>query len=130
MGHTNGVAIHDSACWHLRLGDRLLRLKLDAAREYAELRSEVEQAVALKGKEYFRIECLRKAASITEHPKEHRPHYEKFGEQRVAAGKYRAAIRYESHMLPVLRAIQDHAATHQPAGHNQNYETKTMKAES
>jgi hypothetical protein len=128
---TNGGALHDSQCWHLRLGDRLLRLKLDAAREYAELRSEIERALAQKGEEYFRIECLRKAApSIIENLKGQRPYYETIGEQRVAAGKYRAAIRYESHILPVLRAIQDHGATHQTAGRSQNHETKAMKAES
>src|ERR1700720_1629366 len=29
---------HDSRCWHLRLEDRFLRLKLNAAREYDELK--------------------------------------------------------------------------------------------
>ena len=77
---TDGVVVHNRQCWHLRLGDRLLRLKVDAARDYAELRSVVDQAIALKGEEYFRIECLRKAASsITELPKEQKPYYEKLG---------------------------------------------------
>ena len=98
-------------CWRLRLEDRLLGLKLNAAREYAELKDEVEQAIALKGEEYFRVECLKKVSqSLPEYPPG-RPYYEELGEQRVAAGKYRSAIRYQSHMLPILRAIQDYASS-------------------
>ena len=37
--------IHDDRCMHLRLEDALLRKKLDAAEEYAELRDEVRQAI-------------------------------------------------------------------------------------
>ena len=90
-----GKENHDSRCWHLRLEDRLLRLKLNAAREYDELKDEVEQAIALKGEEYFRVECLRKVSqSFPEYLQGNRPYYEELGEQRVAAGKYRTAIRY------------------------------------
>jgi hypothetical protein len=120
---------HDDRCWHLRLEDRLLRLKLNAAREYAELRDEVEQAIGLKGEEYFRIECLRKVTQpFLEHQQGYRPYYEELGEQRVAAGKYRSAIRYQSHMLPILRAIQDHASLHQTAGYDHDLESKASKA--
>ena len=46
----------------------------------------------------------------------YRPYYEKLGEQRVAAGKYRYTIRYESHMAPLLNAIRDYAIQHQMPG--------------
>jgi hypothetical protein len=59
----NSPVNHDHRCWHFRLGDRMLRLKLDAAVGYVELRDEVEQAIALKGEEYLRIECLRKVTN-------------------------------------------------------------------
>ncbi len=101
---------HDYRCWHLRLGDRSLRLKLDAARNYAELRAEVDQAIALKGEEYFRIECFRKVTSpFVEYRQGYTPYYEQLGERRVAAGKYFSAIRYENHMAPLLRGIRDYA---------------------
>jgi hypothetical protein len=121
--------IHDSRCWHLRLEDCLLGLKLDAAKKYVELKDEIEQAVALKGEEYFRIECLRKVTQpFLALKQEYQPYYEKLGNQRVDAGKYRSAIRYQSHMLPILRAIEDYA-------HGQTIETdspeiKSMEAES
>lgn len=124
-----GEEKHDDQCWHLRLEDRLLRLKLDAAREYEELRDEVEQAIAQKGGEYFRVECLRKVTrSFLEYQPGYRPYYEELGEQRVATGKYRTAIRYQSHMLPILRAIQDHGSCHQTAGYGHDLESKTRKA--
>ena len=124
-----GTEKHDERCWHLRLEDRLLRLKLDSAREYAELKDEVEQALALKGEEYFRIECLRKVTqSFLEYPQGYRPYYEELGERRVAAGKYRSAIRYQAHMLPILRGIQDYALLHQTDGFSHDPELKAAKA--
>ena len=109
----NGLANHDDRCWHVKLGDKPLRLKLDAARDYAELREEVEQAIALKGEEYFRVECLRKVERpFLESERGYQPYYEQLGQQRVASGKYRSAIRYESHMLPILNGIREYAIRH------------------
>jgi len=120
---------HDRRCWHLRLGDQLLRLKLDAARSYSELRGEVEQAIALKGEEYFRIECLRKVTCpFLEPQRGYRPYYEKLGQERVASGTYRSAIRYESHMLPILDGIRNHALQHPGSGEVGESEVKGMKA--
>jgi hypothetical protein len=111
QGHDGG---HDHRCWHLRLEDRLLRLKLDAARDYAEMKDEVERAIALKGEEYFRLECLMKVTGpFLESRQRYRPYYEQLGERRVAAGKYSYTIRYESHMAPLLSAIWEHATGHQ-----------------
>jgi hypothetical protein len=100
----NGPIHHDHRCWHLRLEDSLLQLKLDTAREYAEMRDEVDRAIALKGEEYFRVECLRKmAGQFLESRRRYRPYYEQLGERRVAAGKYSYTIRYESHMAPFVQ---------------------------
>lgn len=52
------LEIHDQRCLHLRLDDRLLDRKLRSAAEYTELKNEIEQAIALRGEEYFRVECL------------------------------------------------------------------------
>lgn len=125
----DGTVTHDGRCWHLRLADGLLRLKLDAAREYAGLREEVEQAIALKGEEYFRVECFRKATRpFLEYRRGYRPYYEQLGEQRVAAGKYSSAIRYEVHMAPLLRGIRDHVIRHQRPAEVDALQTKEMKA--
>lgn len=102
--------VHDQLCLHLRLDDGLLRQKMSAAADYRELKAEIQQAVGLKGEEYFRIECLRKVTEPfppLELPA--RPYYETFGEQRVTEGKYASVIRYREHMLPVLTAIREHA---------------------
>lgn len=124
-----GCVTHDRRCWHLRLADGLLRLKLDAARDYAELREEVEQAIALKGEEYFRVECFRKAAHpFLEFRRGYKPYYERLGEQRVAAGKYFSAIRYEVHMSPLLRAIRDHVIRYQRPGEVRANKIKGMNA--
>jgi hypothetical protein len=98
--------VHDRQCLHLRLGDDLLRRKLDAALAYGELKDEVEKAIASRGEEYFRIECLRKVSSpaMEDGPAE-KPFYETWGEQRVAEGGYTSVIRYQQHMLPVLDAL-------------------------
>jgi hypothetical protein len=102
---------HDSQCLHFRLDDALLREKLEAADDYAELKEEVRRGVAERGQEYFRIECLRKVteASLLR-PPSGKPFYERWGEQRVAEGEYRSVIRYRDHMLPVIEAVLAHAA--------------------
>ncbi len=125
----NGPAIHDQRCWHMQLGDGLLRLKLDAAKEYSELREEVERAIGLRGEEYFRIECFRKVSRpFLEFQRRYKPYYERLGEQRVASGKYSSAIRYESHMAPLLRGIRDHAVRSQRPGEVAERRIKGMKA--
>ena len=102
--------IHDQRCLHLRLEDRLLRRKLRSAAEYTELKAEIEQAIALRGEEYFRVECLRKVTCpFPELEPVPKPYYELFGEARVAQGKYESVIRYAQHMLPILKAVRAHA---------------------
>jgi hypothetical protein len=124
-----GPVTHDHRCWHLRLGDGLLGLKLDAAKNYAELRAEVEQAIALKGEEYFRIECFRKVASpFLEFRWGYKPYYEQLGEQRVATGKYCSAILYQSHMSPLLNGIRDHAIRVQRSEEVTEHKIKRVKA--
>jgi hypothetical protein len=100
---------HDSRCLHLRLEDKLLRQKLDVAEGYTEMRDEVRQAIAQRGEEHFRIECLRKFFdSPAPGPDSGKPFYETWGEQRVAQGQYGAVIRLNQHMLPVMQAIRTH----------------------
>jgi hypothetical protein len=101
---------HDSGCAHFVLDDDTLRRKLDAAEEYAELQDEVCKAIALRGSEYFRIECLKKVIQpFQEYDYAGKPDYETWGEQRVAEGAYESAIRYDEHMFPIIDAIRNNA---------------------
>ncbi|MGA9798325.1 MAG: hypothetical protein WBQ68_04915 [Terriglobales bacterium] len=105
---------HDHHCWHLRLEDSLLREKLAAASDYIELKAEIQQAIASKGREYFRIECLRNVVAPVaqvspESGSAFKPYYETHGEERVAEDKYASVIRYQQHMLPILAAVQNYA---------------------
>jgi hypothetical protein len=37
-----------------------------------------------------------------------KPYYEIHGEERVAQEKYTSVIRYQQHMLPILRAVRNY----------------------
>jgi len=104
-------AVHDDRCLHWILSDRLLAEKLAAADQYVELKHEVERAIAARGKEYFRLECLRRTDSA-ELPNFNlaKPGYEIWGEQRVAAGHYCEVIRFKQHILPIMEAMLNHSS--------------------
>jgi len=96
----------------LRLDDAALRRKLEAARQYPEMASEVDAALQRFGADAFRIECLRavtparaRRAGIAEGV----PFYERFGEQQVAAGIYADVIRAREHIHPLVNALRQHA---------------------
>jgi hypothetical protein len=96
-----------AATW-LRLDDRALDRKIDAALQYPELRPEVDAALARFGRRAFAIECLRPAttAQTLDAFRAELPAYERYGEQRVREGRYRDIIRYRQHVLPVRAAIE------------------------
>jgi AcrR family transcriptional regulator len=100
-------AVRAAATW-IRLDDAALERKLDVARQYPELRDEVDAALARYGRQAFATECLRPAttASMLEGFEGERPGYERFGEQRVREGRYDEVIRYHQHVLPVQQAIE------------------------
>jgi len=101
---------HDESCFHFVLDDDALRRKIEAAEKYGELKAEVRQAIALRGVEYFRIECLKEVAEpFGRYDYSGRPDYETWGEQRVAEGTYESLIRYDQHVLPIIDAIRSHA---------------------
>ena len=104
-------AVHDDRCLHWILDDWLLAEKLAAADQYVELKHEVQRAIAARGKEYFRMECLRRTDSA-ELPNFNlaKPGYEIWGEQRVAAGHYCEVIRFKQHILPIMEAMLNHAS--------------------
>jgi hypothetical protein len=101
---------HDKTCFHFVLNDDALRRKMEAAEKYSELKDEVREAIAIRGVEYFRTECLKEvAAPFGQHDYCGRPNYEIWGEQRVAKGTYESVIRYDQHVFPIIDAIRSHA---------------------
>jgi hypothetical protein len=103
-------ALHDERCLHWELDDCRLEQKIAAAEEYAELTAEVQRAIAARGKEYFRSECLRcTVATDLAHFDAGRPGYEAWGERRVAEGHYQTVIRFHQHVLPLMQTILDYA---------------------
>jgi len=110
-GESSYAPSHDRDCMHLRLDRDLLRRKLQAARRYAELSGEIQSAIQNYGEEYFGVECLKKN-NLTALPlwaESGKPHYERWGEQRKAQGKYTSVIRYREHIVPIMTAIREHA---------------------
>lgn len=116
----------------LRLDAAALARKLAAARNYPELRAEVEAALKgagsagldahpdlaarsglnAEGASDFAVECLRpvvSAAEGTEYPFDARPpFYEEYGERQVAAGHYERVLRHGEHMRPLADALAAH----------------------
>lgn len=96
----------------LELDDAALERKLAAARAYPELQDEVDRTLARHGPAAFRVERLRPAdpAADVEALVGERPEYERYGEERVAAGVYTRVLRLREHFLPVARALRELAA--------------------
>ena len=107
-----GEPVHDDACLHWVLEEAMLAEKVQAAKEYVELKGEVERALAEKGPYYFRLECMRPGGA---HLPAGKPQYETWGEKRVAEGEYRTVIRCEKHVAPIVQAVREHVAAKAPA---------------
>jgi hypothetical protein len=115
-GESSYTPSHDRDCMHLRLDHDLLRRKLQAAQSYAELSGEIQSAIQHHGEEYFGVECLKKN-NLTTPPlwaESGKAHYERWGEQRKAEGKYTSVIRYREHIVPIMTAIREHARIPDP----------------
>jgi len=102
-------SLHDEDCLHWTLSDRLLSEKISAAQQYVELQNDVRRALAQRGEEYFRNECLRPVLDPAPRFDTSRtPFYETWGEQQVQKGEYQSVIRLQ-HIIPLADAIFDHA---------------------
>ncbi|MEO8502389.1 MAG: hypothetical protein ABI609_00685 [Acidobacteriota bacterium] len=98
--------LRNGALW-LRLDDTAIGRKIAAAREYPELRDEVDAALARYGRSAYALECLRpsRTSFFLERFEMEPPAYERFGAKRVEQGRYRELIRYRQHVLPVHAAL-------------------------
>ena len=91
----------------LKLDDDAFARKIAAARSYAELESEVDDAINNNQPGAFRVECLRPVANHEiDFGPDDKPYYEQYGEKQVAAGHYRDVIRYRDHFLPLAAALR------------------------
>ena len=92
----------------LTLDRPALDRKLRAAREYPEMAAEVDRALAAHGEAAFAVERLRPTRDPR--PLAERfaapPLYERYGEERVAAGHYPTVLRFREHFLPFAAALE------------------------
>jgi hypothetical protein len=91
----------------VELDDRTLDGKLEAAHNYAELRSEVDSALVRFGREPFRLECLSPVDLDDPYGwnGDHVPYYETYGAQRVATGTYERVVTFREHVKPLADAL-------------------------
>ncbi len=100
----------------LRLSEAMFEAKLKAARREADLGVDVDQALREAGADAFRCEVLRPC--LTTGPTDGLPDaptvYERYGEGKVAEGKYATVIRRREHVLPLAAALWRHAESAGP----------------
>lgn len=95
----------------IELDDAAVARKLAAARSYAELESEVNDALGIDSGRALRVECLRSLKNEIGFAENGKPYYEKYGEKQVAAGHYRDIIRYREHIKPLAEALRQSLPT-------------------
>jgi hypothetical protein len=91
----------------LLLDEAAVARKLTAAQGYPEMAAEVERALASHGRAAFAVERLRPVDPRRPlvAPLAGPPLYERFGEERVAAGQYREVLRFAEHFAPFVAAL-------------------------
>src|SRR4029077_8813777 len=91
----------------LALDEGAFARKIAAVRAYPEVTAEFDRVLATHAAEAFRTECIlpvRYDFDLTGRS-EHPCVYERYGEQQVAAGFYREAIRFRDHIAPLARHL-------------------------
>lgn len=97
----------DGEALRWQLDDAALARKLKAARQYPELADEVDRALRSHGADAFRGECLYRVEPLRTLSGrfDGKPQYERFGEERVAAGHYTQVLRHREHFAPLAAAV-------------------------
>jgi hypothetical protein len=90
------------------LDDAALAMKLAVAREYAEVIPDVQSMIEQFGEAAFRRESFRRTEDWTAWPwpSGERPLYERYGEERVASGRYAHVLRHAQHVRPLVEHLQ------------------------
>jgi hypothetical protein len=89
----------------LDLDDDAYAAKVEHARRHAAALPDIDELLARHGAEPYRAEVLRRVADCTDVGGGPAPLYERFGEERVAAGRYTRIIRRGEHMAPLRDAL-------------------------
>jgi hypothetical protein len=90
--------------------------KVEAARRYQELSTEVDRAFLQNGKEAFRTEWLSRVTNTPTAKFELPPYYERYGEEQVRQGYYKRVLRYREHFLPLVESLRRHITGRRVAG--------------
>jgi hypothetical protein len=80
--------------------------KLERARRYAATLTDIDELLSRHGADTYRRETFRRVADWTALGGDTPPLYERFGEERVAAGRYAHVIRRGAHMRPLRDALR------------------------
>jgi hypothetical protein len=106
------VESRNRAVW-IELDAVALDRKLRAARGYAELQGELDEALSVYGPRAFAVECLRPPTTpgAWERFEHEPPAYERFGREGAERfgkkyGGYAEVITFAAHVKPALRAIE------------------------
>ena len=80
--------------------------KMERARAQAASLADIDELVARFGADAYRREMLHPVSDWTALDDGAPPRYERYGEERVAAGQYTTVIRRREHMLPLRDALR------------------------
>jgi hypothetical protein len=90
----------------IRLPDEVWQRKIQIARAYEELKTEVDYAFEHWGTQVFQFETFLKNRGLSRRNWSSPPLYEKHGERRVAEGVYQQAVRFNEHVKPILEDLE------------------------
>jgi hypothetical protein len=89
----------------LDLDEVTFEAKIEAARRLGAILPDVDELLSRHGRDAYRHETFRRVIDWTDLGSGV-PEYERFGETRVAAGRYRNVIRKKDHILPLRDALR------------------------
>jgi len=88
------------------LDDAEYAAKMARARAYATALTDIDELLSRHGADAYRRETFRRVTDWTAIDSAAPPPYERYGQERVAAGRYARVIRREEHMLPLRDALR------------------------
>ena len=88
------------------LDDAEYTAKIESARRYGAALADVDELLSRHGADAYRREAFRRVGDWTAFDGAAPPLYERYGETRVAAGRYSRVIRRDEHMRPLCDALR------------------------
>lgn len=90
-----------------KLNDAEISAKIEAAKNYPELKEDVEHTLNKFGHDAFRTECLRPVKNRKDLRgwQTSKPQYEIFGGKRVSDGQYEQVITFKDHVEPLANQL-------------------------